>query len=302
MWKTLIRPAMIFVPLTLGALCPAAHVLNFLIRWMLVLMLFLVFLRTRTRELRPRISHLRLLLANVLAGVAGYSVFLLAGAEPAAARAAFFVGITPTATAAAVVMGFLGGNIGYVACAFVTTNLGIALLLPLLLPWVCGEISWGFVLKVVETLCVVMALPWGLAALTRGIYPGAAEWPKKLSTFTFGLWSAMLFIIAANAAAFFRDNPGQSWLTVLEIAGISLVLCALNFTLGYVLGERGLKHEASQSLGQKNTTLTIYLALVYAGPLAAMGPVFYVLWHNSYNAIQLFLHDRLAQRGQPVSR
>lgn len=292
MWKTLIRPAMIFIPLGLGALCPMAHGLNFLIRWMLIAMLFMVFLRLRIDDLRPRRSHFRLLAANAAIGCVAYGVLWLCGADAVLARSAFFVGITPTATAAAVVMGFLRGRVGYVAGAFVITNVGIALLLPLLLPWVCGNVSWDFVGRVAGTLCLVMGLPLALAAVVRRIHPAASEWPRKMTTATFGLWSGMLFIIAADAAAFFRDNPGQSPLVVLKIGLISLALCALNFYLGHRLGEPGLRREASQSLGQKNTTLTIYLALVYAGPLAAMGPIFYVLWHNSYNALQMFAFDR----------
>ncbi|MEG2248861.1 MAG: hypothetical protein RSB88_08120, partial [Akkermansia sp.] len=49
--------------------------------------------------------------------------------------------------------------------------------------------------------------------------------------------------------------------------------------------------ECSQSLGQKNTTLTIFLAMIYApSPIAALGPTFYVLWHNLWNAWQLHRH------------
>ena len=95
---------------------------------------------------------------------------------------------------------------------------------------------------------------------------------------------------------FLQNNPQLSRWIIVESCLIAMVICTLNFTLGYYLGEKGLRREASQSLGQKNTTLTIYLALVYASPLAAMGVISYVLWHNSYNAIQLFLVDRKKQK------
>jgi hypothetical protein len=48
-----------------------------------------------------------------------------------------------------------------------------------------------------------------------------------------------------------------------------------------------LSREASQSLGQKNTTFTIYLALTFANPLVALGPTCYVLWHSLWNSWQL---------------
>ena len=103
-----------------------------------------------------------------------------------------------------------------------------------------------------------------------------------------------LFIVGFYLlATIFRFNT-ITWLIshAGQLALIALLICAANFAIGHWVGEKNYKREASQSLGQKNTTLTIYLALVYAGPLVAMGVISYVLWHNSYNAIQFFFHDR----------
>jgi BASS family bile acid:Na+ symporter len=36
------------------------------------------------------------------------------------------------------------------------------------------------------------------------------------------------------------------------------------------------------------------LALTYATPLVALGPTIYVLWHNLWNAWQLYRHDKRA--------
>jgi len=296
MWKTLIRPAMIFIPLGLGVFFPGAGAYGFLIRYLLMIMLFMVFLKLDLRQLAFKRSHFLLFGANLLVGVGAYLAVRAAAGDGPLAQAAFFTGITPTATAAAVVMGFLGGNVGYVITAFVLTNVGMALLLPWLLGWVCGNTSFGFILNVGENLFFLLVIPAAVAFAVRKFHPAAEKWPSRFATASFGLWSACLFIIAASASANFRANPGISPWIIGETALIALVLCVLNFTAGYFLGEKGLHHEASQSLGQKNTTLTIYLALVYAGPLAAFGVISYVLWHNSYNAVQLFLTDRAAAR------
>ena len=296
MWKTLIRPAMIFIPLGLGVLFPGAGAYSFLIRYLLMVMLFMVFLKLDLRQLAFKRSHFLLFGANLLVGVGAYLIVRAAIGDGPLAQAAFFTGITPTATAAAVVMGFLGGNVGYVITAFVLTNVGMALLLPWLLGWVCGNTSFDFIFNVGENLFFLLVIPAVIAFVVRRIHPAAEKWPARFATASFGLWSACLFIIAASASANFRANPGISPWIIGETALIALVLCVLNFSAGYFLGEKGLRHEASQSLGQKNTTLTIYLALVYAGPLAAFGVISYVLWHNSYNAVQLFLTDRKAAR------
>ena len=302
MWKNLLRPAMIFIPLTLGMCFPELGRFNFLIRYLLMIMLFMVFLRLKLQDMRIKRSHFLILLVNLLIGISAYYLVWLLTADRNLAQGAFFVGITPTATAVAVVMGFLRGNVGYVITSFVVTNVGISLFLPGLLSWVCGQASWEFILHVAETLIWVMIVPYIAARVVRRIHSASEKWPQKFATATFGLWSVCLFVIAAAAADFLRQNPDLSRWIILEIALIALLICAVNFAVGYFLGEKGLRREASQSLGQKNTTLTIYLALLYAGPLAAMGVISYVLWHNSYNAVQLYIADRQSDRTTDQSK
>ena len=302
MWKTFLRPMMIFIPFLLGICFPAAHHLNWLIRWALIFMLYMVCLRLRPRELRPTREHLKLVCANILLGVLPYCILHFLGYETLA-LAAFFVGITPTANAAPVVMGFLHGRVGFVVTGFVMTNAAIALALVFLLPLVTGNRSLDFVGDVAMTLLFVIGFPAVLALITRIVRPQAQEWPARAQTLSFSFWSLCLFIIAADASNFFRNNPGTSWRILIGIALVSLILCILNFGIGYRLGGHRLGRECSQALGQKNTTLTLFLALNFVNPLVAMGPIFYVLWHNSYNACQMFRFDRrrFLRRGRTVT-
>jgi len=278
---------MIFIPLGLGALCPMAHGLNFLIRWMLIAMLFMVFLRLRIDDLRPRRSHFRLLAANAAIGCVAYGVLWLFGADAVLARSAFFTGITPTATAAAVIVGLLGGRVDYAVSAFLATNFGMALLFPFLIPVVIGNPAPGVFLHVVKSLLVVIGIPLAAAIPVRLFYDKAAELPKRCKDVSFFLWVGAIFLVIANASAFLRAQEQLSVRTVLGIAAVSLGLCVFNFWFGRFLGGKKFRREASQALGQKNTTLTIYLALTFANPLVALGPTFYVLWHNAWNAGQL---------------
>jgi BASS family bile acid:Na+ symporter len=101
------------------------------------------------------------------------------------------------------------------------------------------------------------------------------------------MWVTAIFLITANASDFIRRQSGLSNTVLVEIAATSLLVCAAGFSLGRVIGGREFAREASQSLGQKNTTFTIYLALTYASPLVALGPTFYVVWHNLWNSWQL---------------
>ena len=110
------------------------------------------------------------------------------------------------------------------------------------------------------------------------------------------LWVSLLCIIAGSAAEFVKTNLNISPITLGVIGLVSFAICAINFICGGLIGGHKFRREASQSLGQKNTSFTIFLALQFANPLVAMGPTFYVLWHNLWNAAQLFRHDQSARR------
>ena len=291
MKKSLIRPAMIAGPLVLGMFFPQLSRFGFLIRPLLIVMLFMVFLQLDVRELKPRAAHWAILGANVAIGGAAYLIMSLTKNRELA-WAAFFIGITPTATAAPVIMNLLRGRVGFVVSGFVVTNLGVSLVLVPLIPAVTGQMNLGFTRKVFFDLLLTMALPLALAFALRRIHPAAETWPKRFKMLSLSIWSVMLLIISAGASNFLRNNREVSPWIVAAIAGTAAALCAVNFTLGYFIVPRRLRREGSQTLGQKNTMLTMSLALSFASPLAALGPTFYVICHNLWNSCQLFLHDR----------
>lgn len=286
-----LRTAAMLAAFGLGFLCPWASSLNWLIRWLIVAMMFLVFLQVNVAWDTLRLAHLKILLANVVIGMGSWLLLLpFAGSD--LAQAAFFTGITPTATAAAVIVGMLGGRVEFAVSAFLVTNFGMALLFPFLIPVVIGDPAPGVFGEVAGSLLVVIGIPLAAAIPVRLFYSKARELPKKLNDVSFFLWVGAIFLIIANASHFLRGQSHLSNRVLLEIAVISLALCVFNFWFGRFLGGRQFRREASQVLGQKNTTLTIYLALTYANPLIALGPAFYVLWHNAWNTWQLHMHGR----------
>ena len=283
------RTIPILTAMVLGALLPGMHGLSWLVRWLVIAMLFLVFLQTRlSRDVLQR-SHLVLLATNFAIGLAAWGVGLFVGGRDLA-LAAFFCGITPTAIAAPVITGFLKGRVSYVAGAFLLSNLAVAASLPFILPWVLGHPTPEAFAQVTQSMGWLVFTPFGLAWLLRVVYPPAVEWPRRLGNVSFGAWVAAIFLITANASNFLRSQSGLSRTVVLEIALASLLICVLSFALGRLIGGREFAREASQSLGQKNTTFTIYLAMTYASPLVALGPTFYVIWHNLWNSWQLHQH------------
>ncbi len=280
------RTFAILSAIALGALLPQAHVLAAAIRWLVMAMLFFVFLQTRLSRSALHRSHLVLLLANLLLGFAAWALgWAIGGRE--IALAAFFAGITPTAIAAPVIISFLKGRVDYVVAAFLLTNIVVAALLPFMLPVVLGRATPEAFAQVAASVGVVVFVPMAIAWTVRAAHPPAAQWPGKLRNLSFGLWVLAMFLITSNASDFIRQHTEVPRGVLLEIAGTSLLVCIVNFALGRLIGGREFPREASQALGQKNTTFTIYLALAYASPLVALGPTCYVIWHNLWNSWQL---------------
>ena len=140
-----------------------------------------------------------------------------------------------------------------------------------------------------------------MAAICRKFFPKSKNWPLKYSLLSLAVWSFQLFILSAIARQHFIDQPDESPSLVLAIVGIALIISILNFTLGKLVAPKRFKRECGQLLGQKNTTLSIYLALYFVHPLVALGPTFYILFHNAWNAYQMFQYGRHRIRRQKIS-
>jgi BASS family bile acid:Na+ symporter len=137
-----------------------------------------------------------------------------------------------------------------------------------------------------------MFIPLGLALLARRLPRPAQDFLRRGKPLTFLFWLLVLFLVSSKASAFLAANRSFSGGMILSIALLSLAICALDFALGAWIGGRSFGREASQALGQKNNSFTIWIALTYLHPLAALGPTFYVLYHNLYNGLQIYEHER----------
>lgn len=282
----------IFVAFIIGYFSPWAASFNWLIRYLIVVMMFVTMLQMRFSMQSFKWSHLYILAANLVIGLGSWGILLAAG-YPVLAQAAFFTGISPTATAAPVIVGILGGKINYSVNAFMVTNTGVALLMPFMIPMVIGQTAGGVFIRVIGDLIIVIVLPLLAALAVRRLWKNYAVMLPALRTGVFYIWVLAIFLIIANASEFIRKSgSGVSKTVLLEIAAVSLIICIVNFAGGRFLENRYRCRESSQTLGQKNTTLTIFLAITYASPLVALGPTFYVIWHNTWNALQIRARER----------
>lgn len=280
----------LLLTMLLGAFVPQVHAFSFLIQYLLMVMLFFAFLDIEFKPQNFKSSVLWVLLANVTVAFVSYVV--LAPFDLMFALAAFMTAIAPTAIAAPVIISFIQREVEYVVTAVVLTNIASAIIVPLALPSLLETAVQISVWEVLRPVLIVMFVPLLLSRFVPHLPAGAQSFVRKGKAFSFPIWLVNLFIISANASDFLRNGNTDSFSTLAIIAVVSLIICIINFGVGALLGGRTHWQEASQSLGQKNLSFVIWIALTFINPLVAMGPMFYILYHHLYNSWSIYQFER----------
>jgi len=303
MWKIYFRTGLLGGAFAAGMLIPQAAPAAVLVPYLVMLMLGMSFLKSGMNWTRIRRLHFLILAASLILAFAVLWILRVCGASADLAAAGFYIAFTPTAAAAPVIIGMLDGDVEFTAMSTVLTNLAAALLFPLLLIGVNGVFHGRIFVDALMQVGQMVLFPALLTAVCRKRWPEkSAAVSRKLGKYTFYLWICTMFLLCAKSGAFLRASQ-QSFMLLVNMAVLSGGLCALNFFLGRQIGKRyGMPREGSQCLGQKNTSLTIYLAMTYTSPAAALGPVFYIFFHNFWNACQLQHHQKeLLVKGAEIS-
>jgi len=270
-----------------GALVPQAYVFSYLIQYLLMVMLFFAFLDIRFSFQK---SVMWVLLANIAAAFVAY--WTLVPFNRMLALAAFMTAIAPTAIAAPVVISFIRGEVEYVVASVVLTNIASAFVVPVALPFLIGttiQISIG---EILQPVLVVMFVPLILARMAGRLPSTVRGFIRKGRVISFPVWLINLFMISAKTSDFLRKDNTDSPSMLATIAFVSLIICMVNFGVGALLGGRSHRQEASQSLGQKNLSFVIWIALTFINPLVALGPMFYILYHHIYNSWSIYQFER----------
>jgi BASS family bile acid:Na+ symporter len=307
-----------------GWFCPWLAALKPLMAVFLAYMLTVVFLRMRVTRETLTTRHWCILVTNLLLPVALWKGMLLCGIPERFAQAAFFTAVTPTAAAAPVIVNLLGGSISFATVGFLLSTLCMSAALPFLIPPVLHRPVWGELpaaltngsLSIWEScgtfltwlgdqpaglilgrVFFVTLLPMVFAVLLRRKFgERARNWGNRLTASTLYVWVGLVAIIASSASQSLKEHTAaypasDIWWVLL----IDIVLCVGMFALGALLGRPKHLRECSQLLGQKNTSYTTYLAFACDAPFAALGPAFYVFFHNTWNGLQLIFHKEKPQ-------
>lgn len=279
-------------------MAPVKPGLNTLIAYLTPALIFaqllLTFCKVEVHELKPKKWHGWLLLFQTLSCLVVAALLVCCPMEETyreVFEGAMVCLICPTATAAAVITGKLGGSASSLTTYTLLSNLLAAVAVPLVFPLVEPHAEITFLtafLKILSKVFPLLLLPFFLAWFLRIYVPRVHQYLLGFRDAAFYLWAVALAIVSGQTVRSLINSDAPVFVEVL-IALAGLVTCCLQFYLGKRIGGHYKERiSGGQALGQKNTVLAIWMSYTYLNPLSSVGPGSYVLWQNIINSYQLW--------------
>lgn len=318
---------------------PVFRHLTWMLPPLIFLMLFFTFCKINPLDLRMRTWHCVVLATQLILGIGIYYGLLAIGSEVIGRLGDQVIGandiaiisqglmlciLMPTATAAPIIAGKLGGSIQNLTSFTLLSNIATAIIVPLFFPVVNPSAGIEFttafwmILKKISPLLLGPFFAAWLLRIGYNIYQrkkGSGKTftlSKKWATMPFYVWVMTLIVLMADLTYTLIHQEYSYWTIGILCVG-SIATCLLQFGLGRWIGlrfpattkgedyrdvlinpeaanysmEQVSRITAGQAFGQKNTTLAIWMAQAYLVPVASMAPAAYIIWQNLFNSIQL---------------
>ncbi len=266
----------------------------FMSKYLIFIMLLITYCRLKISDFHLGSYIGWLLGVQIMGAIALYCI--VRPLDPVVAQGIFICVFCPTATAAPVITGMLGGSIAKVATYSLFSHLTVAFLTPPLLSMMNEGTDISFIdslLTIAQSVLPLIVGPLAIAALLARFSPKAHDAISSHQGLSFYIWAFALIIVVGNSVSFLMSEPANMIPQMLILASGALVVCVAQFYIGRRIGKKfGDPVSGAQSLGQKNTVLAIWLTLTYLDPLASTAPAAYVAWHNIVNSLQIFHKER----------
>ena len=258
------------------------------------LTLLITFCKVDYHQLRPHRWHVGVLIAQLLliAITIGVIFWVEEHAEQKLLWEALLTCIIgPSASAAPVVMGKLGGNINTMTTYVILSSLASTILIPLVFPILEPTAGVAFLeafLVILHKVAIVLLLPLVLGWFIKHYLPRLQRRIVAMPNLSFYTWAISLSITTGiTVKNIVHSNATMTLL--FWIAATTLLLCFVQFLIGRSVGHwLGEEVNAGQGLFQKNTALSIWVAYMYLNPVASVGAGCYVLWQNVINSFEIW--------------
>ena len=262
--------------------------------------LFVTFCKVDYHQLRPHRWHAGVLMAQLLLIAVNIGIIFWVERSSLTQKLLWEAMLTciigPSASAAPVVVGKLGGNINTMTTYTILSSFAAAILIPLVFPILEPTAGIHFLtafLVILEKVAIVLLLPLMLGWIVKHYLPAMQSRIAAMPNLGFYCWAFSLSITAGiTVKNIIHSNAG--FLLLLSIAVTTFVLCFLQFVIGRGVGRwLGEEINAGQALFQKNTALSIWVAYMYLNPVASVGAGCYVLWQNIINSFEIWEHRQV---------
>ena len=230
--------------------------------------------------------------------------------------------IMPTATAAPIIAGKMGGSIQNLTTFTLLSNFATAIIVPATFPLInpASDMSfWPAFWLILSRVAPLLLGPFFSAWLLRLAYKWKTRkefvLPVKIAVVPFYLWVASIVVLSAVVTETTISNFKFQISNILILLVLSFFVCLLQFGLGKFIGyklpaaSKGTDYQdvlinpaaapktmegvssitAGQAFGQKNTSLGVWMANTYLDPLASLGAAAYIIWQNIFNSVQLMV-------------
>lgn len=309
---------------------------------LIFLMLFFTFCKINPMDLRLRMWHIVVLITQLTLGIGIYYAIMYFGSRlidssfkdiAIIAQGLMLCVLMPTASAAAIIAGKLGGSIQNLTSFTLLSNVATAIIVPLFFPIVNPSAGIEFATAfwmILRRITPLLICPFLAAWLLRIAYNtyhrrratgNTFALPLRWASIPFYVWVITLVILMADLTYSLIHQHYSYWTIGILCIG-SLITCLMQFALGRLIGtyfpaatkgedyhdilinpdaahytmEQVSRITAGQAFGQKNTTLAIWMAQAYLLPIASMAPAAYIIWQNLFNSIQLSRAGKLANK------
>ena len=341
----------LIIAMSIGAAgYPWFHRINGMMSPLIFLMLFFTFCKINPLDLRLRKWHWIVLAVQLLLTAAVYYGLMAIGDRlltmgyelsegdvALVAQGLMMCVIMPTATAAPIIAGKLGGSIQNLTTFSLLSNIATAVIVPAFFPIVNPAAGIAFapaMLQILKRIAPLLLGPFLAAWLLRlGVeryHRNRGEEKsftlnKTWASMPFYLWVVLLIVLMGKITHTLVHQEYSPWVIALLCAG-ALVTCAMQYLLGrwigyhfpasshggdyqditinpaaanYSIQERS-RITAGQAFGQKNTALGIWMAQMYLNPLSSIGPAAYIIWQNLINSYQLWKAGKGVRKTSPT--
>ena len=288
--------------------------------WLIFFMLFFTFCKVNPLDLRLHKWHWAVLFAQLFFSFATYAGVLALTHNKILAQGLLMCFIMPTATAAPIIAGKLGGSIQNLTTFTLLSNFATAIIVPATFPLINPAADMTFLpafLLILSRVAPLLLGPFFAAWLLRLIYKWRTKkdfvLSKQAAQVPFYLWVASIVVLMAVVTNTTISNFQFQISNILILLVSSFFACLIQFGLGKLIGwclpaaSKGTDYQdvlinpaaapttmagvssitAGQAFGQKNTSLGVWMANTYLDPMASLGAAAYIIWQNIFNSVQL---------------